>query len=114
MVARMSETIPVEKQTLDELSEENHLLKQLIKELNVELETSRQEISYLKEQIATLNRRLYGKKSERFKQSVESDAADVTLTPEEQKLLDEAEEVGDANIKRDVFNIMRHLNVKLS
>jgi len=33
MVVRMSDTIPVEKQTLDALLEENHLLKQLINEL---------------------------------------------------------------------------------
>ncbi|MBI2792223.1 MAG: IS66 family transposase [Gammaproteobacteria bacterium] len=99
----MSETISVEKQTLEALSEENRLLKQFIKELKQELDLSKQEISHLKEQVATLNRRLYGKKSERFKQSVEPDTTElVTLTPEEQKLLDEVEEVGDANIKRDV------------
>lgn len=102
MVARMSETIPVEKHTLDVLLEENRALKQLINELRQELEASRQEIRHLKDQVATLNRRLYGKKSECFKQSVEPDTAElVTLTPEEQKLLDEVEEVKDANIKRN-------------
>ncbi len=44
---------------------------------------------------------MYGKKSERFKQSIEPDATDVTLTPEEQKLLDEVEEVGEPSIKLD-------------
>jgi len=46
---------------------------------------------------------LYGKKSKPFKQSVEPETAElVTLTPEEQKLLDQVEEVGEASIKHDI------------
>lgn len=104
MVARMSETIPVEKQTLDALLEENRLLKQLIQDIRQELNASKEEIKQLKDQVATLNRRLYGKKSERFKQTVELETAELTtLTPEEMQLIEDIEEVAQPSCSlRDI------------
>ncbi len=92
-----------EKNAVDVLIEENHSLKQSVDTLKKDLEVSKQEINHLKEQIATLNRRLYGKKSERFKQSVEHDTAElVTITSEEQKLLEVIEEIGEKSNKPNI------------
>ncbi len=91
------------KKKVEVLIEENHSLKLSVDTLKKEIELSKLEINHLKDQIATLNRRLYGKKSERFKQSDEPDTAKlVTLTPEEQKLLYEIEEIEKAGHKRDI------------
>ncbi len=103
MILFMKDAISNDRKVVEVLIEENHSLKLSVDTLQKELELSKLEINQLKDQIATLNRRLYGKKSERFKQSVDLHSPELTmLTPEEQKLLDEIEEVGDLGNKRDI------------
>lgn len=85
MVLRMSSTILVDKQSLEDILDEN-------RKLRAELKECRERISSLEAEVKTLRRKLYGKKSERLpkrqkKNSPLKVTTDLTLSEEDKAIL---------------------------
>jgi len=83
MVLLMSDTILVNKQSLEEVLEEN-------RKFRVELKACHERIASLEDEVKTLRRKIFGKKSERLPKKQDHDqvvSSDLSLSAEDKKIL---------------------------